>query len=61
MSFTEEDLAFHPADYGDNAEQQYIHQMMFFTAVDPGVRDQGKFGPYVHYSPPFRPYRLFFS
>jgi hypothetical protein len=33
---------------------------MLFTAVDPGVRDQGKFGSYVHYSPPTLPCRLFF-
>jgi hypothetical protein len=32
---------------------------MFFAAVYPGVRDLGKFGSYVHYSPPSRPYRLF--
>jgi hypothetical protein len=53
VGFTEKDDtfdAFHPADQGGNAEEQYIHQIMFFTAVDPGVRDMGKFAPYVHVS-----------
>jgi hypothetical protein len=62
VGFTEKDDifdAFHPADRGDNAEEQYIDQIMLFTAVDPGVRDMGEFGSYVHVSPPFRPYRLF--
>jgi hypothetical protein len=62
VGFPEEDdvfHAFHAADHGDNAEQRYIHQIMLFAAVDPGVRDLGTFGSYVHYSPPFRPYRLF--
>jgi hypothetical protein len=39
VSFTEKDdifHAFHPADHGDNAEQQDIHEVMFFTAVYPG-------------------------
>jgi hypothetical protein len=39
VSFTEKDDIFHAfnaADHGDNAEQQYIHQVMFFTALDPG-------------------------
>jgi hypothetical protein len=44
--------AFHPAYHDDNAEQQDIREIMFFTPVDPGVRNQGKFGPYVHFSPP---------
>jgi hypothetical protein len=62
MSFPEKDDVFHAfnaADRGDNAEEQYIHQRMLFATVDPGVRDQSKFGSYVHYSPPSRPYRLF--
>jgi hypothetical protein len=50
---------FHPADHGDNAEQQDIHQIMLFAAVDPGVRYLSKFGSYVHYSPPPFPGRLF--
>jgi hypothetical protein len=64
MSFTEEDHvfhAFHPADYGDNAEQRYIQEIMFFTAVDPGVRDLGTFGPYVHHSLPCLSLAAFFS
>jgi hypothetical protein len=32
---------------------------MLFAPVDPGVRDEGKFGTYVHYSPPTLSCRLF--
>jgi hypothetical protein len=62
VSFTEEDdifHIFHSADHGDNAEQQDIHQVMLFATVDPGVRNPGKFGSYVQYSPPPFPGRLF--
>jgi hypothetical protein len=41
VNLTEKDHifhAFHPADRGDNVEEQYIHQIMLFTAVDPGIR-----------------------
>jgi hypothetical protein len=30
---------FHPADHGDDAEQENIDQQMFFPAGYPGVRD----------------------
>jgi hypothetical protein len=62
VGFAEKDdvfHAFHPADHGDNAEQQHIHQLMLFAAVDPRARDQSKFGAYVHYAPLSRPYRFF--
>jgi hypothetical protein len=39
---------------------QDIHRIMLFAPVDPGTRDPGKFGSYVHYFPPSFPGRLVF-